>query len=144
MKTALDTDERQKKERDRKTIDRVWLYFKRIAAWLIVIGAIIGFVIGILFLYQLGENGSKDVECPSFDSLNLDNTFSAAKCYIQQYATTIAITMGNLILPFLFSFMSNYEDYDQKNQLLVDLFRNITMRLVGLAVIIYGHISTNG
>ena len=144
MKTALDTDERQKKERGRSTPQRVWLYFKRTVAWLIVISVISGFVIGILFLYQLGENGSSNDECPSFDSLSLDNTFSAAKCYIEQYATTIAITMGNLILPFLFSIMSNYEDYDQKNQLLVDLFRNITMRLVGLAVIIYGHISTNG
>ena len=120
------------------------MYFKRTVAWMVVIGIIIVFVGGIYLLYQLGETGSSDDKCPSFDSLSLDNAFSSAQCYIEQYATTIAITLGNLMLPFLFSIMSNYEDYDQKNQLLVDLFRNITMRLVGLAVIIFGHISTNG
>ena len=64
-------------------------------------------------------------------------------CYLKQYATTIAITLGNLLLPSCFYYLSLLEQYDPKHQLMVDLIRNIVTRLMGLMVIIGGHIQTN-
>ena len=43
-----------------------------------------------------------------------ENAPSVAICYFQEYATTITITAGNLILPFIFSYVIEFEEYDQK------------------------------
>ena len=73
----------------------------------------------------------------------LDSAIASAECYLEQYATTIAITGGNLLLPFLFSYLTHFEEYDPKTQLMIDLVRNIVIRLSGLMVIIGGHINSN-
>ena len=73
----------------------------------------------------------------------VDSAIASAECYLEQYATTIAITVGNLLLPFLFSYLTHFEEYDPKTQLMIDLVRNIVIRLSGLMVIIGGHINSN-
>ena len=119
-----------------------------------------GFVTGIYFLYGYANDSETKQDCPSFDSLAIgtkkylikylckrfsfsDTATSFAFCYIEQYATTITITMGNMILPIIFSFIIVYEEYDPKVRLMVDLSRNILIRLLGLLVIIAGHIDSN-
>ena len=80
---------------------------------------------------------------PLYSCILLDNAIASAECYLEQYATTIAITGGNLLLPFLFSYLTHFEEYDPKTQLMIDLVRNIVIRLSGLMVIIGGHINSN-
>lgn len=113
IKTAIDTDERQNQENSRSTWNRVVLALKRILAWMFVGGVTGTFVWGIYELYNNAQIGANS-ECPSFDNLQLENAFSTATCYFQEYATTITITAGNLLLPFLFSYVVEFEEYDQK------------------------------
>ena len=113
IKTAIDTDERQNQENSRSTWNRVVLALKRILAWMFVLGVTGAFVWGIYELYNNAELGANS-ECPSFDNLQLENAPSIAVCYLQEYATTITITAGNLLLPFLFSYVVEFEEYDQK------------------------------
>ena len=72
-----------------------------------------------------------------------DSAIVYVECLLKTYATTIAITGGNLLLPFLFSYLTHFEEYDPKTQLMIDLVRNIVIRLSGLMVIIGGHINSN-
>ena len=71
IKTALCTDELQKKEGERKALEKFVLYLKRTLIWVFVAGVIGGFGYGVYLLYELGlENVSND-DCGSFDSLNV-------------------------------------------------------------------------
>ena len=70
IQTALDTDDRQKQENSRTTLEKVKLYFKRFIAWTVVLTMTGGFVFGIYELYINAEENSGE-ECPSFDNLAL-------------------------------------------------------------------------
>ena len=141
VRTALDTDKRQREESSRSTLQKIGLYLKRTIIWIIVLTLITLFVGLILYLYNnVQEMSNKDcgLEAKSWEEVE-----SVALCYLKQYATTIAITLGNLLLPSCFYYLSLLEQYDPKHQLMVDLIRNIVTRLMGLMVIIGGHIQTN-
>ena len=141
VRTALDTDKRQREESSRSTLQKIGLYLKRTIIWIIVLTLIFFFVVLILYLYNnVQEMSNKDcgLEAKSWEEVE-----SVALCYLKQYATTIAITLGNLLLPSCFYYLSLLEQYDPKHQLMVDLIRNIVTRLMGLMVIIGGHIQTN-
>ena len=141
VRTALDTDKRQREESSRSTLQKIGLYLKRTIIWIIVLTLIFFFVILILYLYNnVQEMSNKDcgLEAKSWEEVE-----SVTLCYLKQYATTIAITLGNLLLPSCFYYLSLLEQYDPKHQLMVDLIRNIVTRLMGLMVIIGGHIQTN-
>ena len=141
VRTALDTDKRQREESSRSTLQKIGLYLKRTIIWIIVLTLIAFFVLLILYLYNnVQEMSNKDcgLEAKSWEEVE-----SVTLCYLKQYATTIAITLGNLLLPSCFYYLSLLEQYDPKHQLMVDLIRNIVTRLMGLMVIIGGHIQTN-
>jgi len=140
-KTALDTDQRQQEESERTTFKKIKLYSTRIFAWTLWATTTVFFLLLIGYLYIEGTEGSHE-ECPSFN-FTFEDLSSLAVCYILEYLTTIAITLGNLILPMIFSALSNFEEYDEKSRLMYDLIRNITIRLTGLVVIISGHINSN-
>ena len=71
IKTALYTDDLQKKEGERSALDKFGLYLKRTLIWVFVAGVIGGFGYGVYLLYELGlENDSND-DCGSLDSLNV-------------------------------------------------------------------------
>ena len=143
IKTALFTDERQRKEGERSTMNKISLNLKRILIWIFVALVIGTFIYGVYRLYQLGLDRGTDDECGSIDYLDVDSAVTSAKCLLNQYATTMAITVGNLLLPFIFSYLAHFEEYDPKTQLMFDLVRNIIIRLSGLLVIIGGHIYSN-
>ena len=67
--TALATDERQEKNAEMTTFQKVWLYTKRSLAWIFVGSVTGGFVAGIYFLYGYANDSATKEECPSFDSL---------------------------------------------------------------------------
>merc|ERR1719495_2223825 len=140
-KTALDTDKRQQEEKERTIFKKIKLYSTRFFAWTLWVLSTGGFVYLIYRLYEESTVGTHE-DCPEF-SFTFEDLTSLAKCYILEYLTTIAITIGNLILPMIFSFLSNFEEYDEKSRLMYDLIRNIIVRLIGLVVIIIGHISSN-
>ena len=70
IQTALDTDDRQKQENSRTTLEKVKLYLKWFIAWTVVLTMTGGFVFGIYELYINAEENSGE-ECPSFDNLAL-------------------------------------------------------------------------
>ena len=146
VRTALDTDKRQREESSRSTLQKIGLYLKRTIIWIIVLTLIFFFVVLILYLYNnVQEMSNKDcgLKDKSSQGYSLEEVESVTLCYLKQYATTIAITLGNLLLPSCFYYLSLLEQYDPKHQLMVDLIRNIVTRLMGLMVIIGGHIQTN-
>ena len=94
---------------------------------------------GLLELYITMDKRGIEDECPSFDSFD---SFPFT-CYLYQYATTITITSANLLLPFIFSYIIEYEEYNPKTKMIVDITRSIMIRLSGLLVMIYGLLDRN-
>ena len=61
VRTALDTDKRQREESSRSTLQKIGLYLKRTIIWIIVLTLIFFFVILILYLYNnVQEMSNKD------------------------------------------------------------------------------------
>ena len=130
-----------------KLSQRVLLYFKRILAWLVWITITGGFVAIIWFLTKLSGQTSSDDRCPEFNNLvsntNLDDAVNAAICYIKKYSQTFTITIANLLIPIIFSYIVTLEDYSPKTRMIVDLLRSIVFRLSGLFVLMVGFIGDN-
>ena len=61
VRTALDTDKRQREESSRSTLQKIGLYLKRTIIWIIVLTLIFFFVVLILYLYNnVQEMSNKD------------------------------------------------------------------------------------
>ena len=61
VRTALDTDKRQREESSRTTLQKIGLYLKRTIIWIIVLTLIFFFVVLILYLYNnVQEMSNKD------------------------------------------------------------------------------------
>ena len=121
------------------------LQFKRIFLWSVVLLVLGGGATLLYLLYlEIEEKGISD-ECPSFDSLDsfVENGSTIIKCYFYQYATTITITSANLLLPFIFSYIIEYEEYNPKTKMIVDITRSIMIRLAGLVVMMGSLLSKN-
>ena len=121
------------------------LQFKRIFLWSVVLLVLGGGATLLYLLYlEIEEKGISD-ECPSFDSLDsfVENGSNIIKCYFYQYATTITITSANLLLPFIFSYIIEYEEYNPKTKMIVDITRSIMIRLAGLVVMMGSLLSKN-
>ena len=139
-KTALSTDDIQKKFQEMRLSEKVLLYLKRALAWLAWLGITGGFVLGLTFLFDLSEES-----CPGLNniSIDLDSSFNTALCYVKLYSTTLTITFANLLLPIIFSIIVTFEEYSPKTLLIVDLTRSIVFRLSGLFVLMIGYIMSN-
>jgi len=136
INTALKTDEIQEKANERTTVGKIVLQMKRIFLWSVVL-LILGFGgWGLYELYWKIDDLQKETECPSFDSFDsfVENSSTIFMCYVSQYATTMTITSANLLLPFFFSFIIQYEEYNPKTKMIVDITRSIMIRLAGLLV----------
>ena len=121
------------------------LQFKRILIWSLVALVLASFGYGLFRLYyDIEEVGISD-ECPSFDSFDtfVENGSTIIKCYVYQSATTILITSANLLLPFFFSFIIEYEEYNPKTRMIVDITRSIMIRLAGLLVLMFSLLQKN-
>ena len=101
----------------------------------------------IWFLTKLSGQTSSDDRCPEFNNLvsntNLDDAVNAAICYIKKYSQTFTITIANLLIPIIFSYIVTLEDYSPKTRMIVDLLRSIVFRLSGLFVLMVGFIGDN-
>jgi len=145
IKTALRTDEIQEKMNEKTRVGKALLQFKRIFLWSVVLLVLGGGATLLYLLYlEIEEKGISD-ECPSFDSLDsfVENGSTIIKCYFYQYATTITITSANLLLPFIFSYIIEYEEYNPKTKMIVDITRSIMIRLAGLVVMMGSLLSKN-
>jgi len=144
MKTALNTDRREIQKREMKTIQRVLLNVKRFLAWVIVLGVYTGFAFLIVKVYHYVQTTTKEDKCPGYDAIwTGDNKVDAFTCNISPYLLTFTITSMNLLLPFFFFFIIQYEHYDPKTRLIVDIGRSIFLRLMSLLVTIITLIITN-
>ena len=143
----MSTDDVQKKFEDMKLSQRVILYLKRVLAWLVWIAITGSFVYLILYLSKLSGQTSTDDRCPDFNNLvsnsNLDDAVNAAICYIKKYSQTFTITIANLLIPIIFSYIVTFEEYSPKTRMIVDLIRSIIFRISGLFVLMIGFIGDN-
>ena len=122
---------------------KIKLQLKRIILWLIVLGILGGFAYGLVMLYTHVEKRGVEDECQSFDSFNVDELLNKGTCYFFQFATTMTITTANLLLPFVFSYIIQYEEYSPKTRLIVEIFRSIMIRLSGLLVMMFSLLKRN-
>jgi len=126
-------------------VERFVLQFKRILIWSVVVLVLGAGAVLLGLLYNEIERIGISDECPSFDSLDslVENGSTIIKCYFYQYATTLTITSSNLLLPFFFSFIIEYEEYNPKTRMIVDITRSILIRLAGLLVMMYSLLKKN-
>ena len=121
---------------------KITLQLKRIFLWFLVLCFLGGFGYGLVELYIHVDNRGIQDECPSFDSFTSISS-TLFMCYLYQYATTLTITSANLLLPFVFSYIIEYEDYNPKTKLIVDIIRSIMIRLSGLLVMMFSLLHRN-
>ena len=122
--------------------NRIMLQMNRIFLWFIVICILGGFIAGLVKLYIYVEAQGVQDQCPSVDGFD-SITSTLFMCYFNQYATTLTITCANLFFPFIFSYIVQYEEYNPKTRLFVDIFRSIIIRLSGLLVMIISLLRKN-
>ena len=118
------------------------LQMKRISVWIAVLAILGGCGFGLIMLYfYVEEQGIKD-SCPSIDGFESISS-TLFMCYFNQYATTLTITSANLLLPFVFSYLIQFEEYTKKAELFIDIFRSILIRLSGLLVMMFSLLQKN-
>ena len=123
-----------------KLAEKILLNLKRLLAWIFWIIVTLLFVELLLQIRKLTTNSCPGLTNISFD---FDSALDTAICYLKLYSITIIITIANLLVPIIFSFIVNYEDYSPKTRLIVDLLRSIVFRLTGLVVIMVDYIGDN-
>merc|ERR1712172_258267 len=74
--------------------------------------------------------------CSLTELLSSDDYVDNFKCAVYPYYLPFTISSMNLIIPFLFSYIILYEDYDPKKKLIIDIGRSIFLRLMSLLVAI--------
>merc|ERR1719447_2090651 len=103
---------------------------------MIVLGCYAGFGLLIYFVNNvvtqpvLGNN----VTCSLSSVLESEDTLSSFWCAAYPYLLPLVISGGNLIFPFIFSFVIFYEDYDPKMKLIIDISRSIFLRLLSVGL----------
>lgn len=115
-----DEDFKQRKLRQTRN-DLVKLYLVRFLINLIIVTLIVGGFAGIYFLVKKAE---ENLEIGGFQK------------YLWQYAPTIVVSGLNLVYPILFNFLVQFEHYRGRTELLLTLFRCVTLRLTSLAILI--------
>ena len=146
IKTALITDTLQAQKSSMTSMQRFLLRLKRFLAWFFILAVYTGD--GFLIVFVYGESNKILTEtangCPGFDAVvSGDHKVDAALCNIAPFILSLTITSVNLIVPFLFSFIIQYEEYDPKTKLVIDITRSIFLRVISLLVAIFTIISNN-
>ena len=136
VNTALSTDKVQAEQSQMTKFERAFLNIKRIIAWLIVLGCYAGFGRLIYFVNNevkqpvLGNN----VTCSLSNVLDSEDTINSFWCAVYPYLMPLTISGMNLAIPFLFSYIIFYEDYDPKMKLIIDISRSIFLRLLSVGL----------
>jgi hypothetical protein len=129
--TALSTDKVQAQYDNMSTAGKIFRSFKRLLAWLTVLAVYAGFIFVIYRAYQKAlELSSSSELCPEIDI----SSVKSFACNFYDYLMPFTITSLNLLIPFLFSYIIQYEEYDPKVKLVIDLGRSIFLRLISLLV----------
>ena len=70
---------------------------------------------------------------------NFDDTndFAYIKCLIIEYLPSIVVTFSNLLAPFVFSRLITLEEYEANTTLLLNLARNIFLRMASVLVTLF-------
>ena len=138
VNTALSTDQVQAEHSRLTKTGKVFLNIKRFLAWVIVLACYGGF--GYLIYYVNNEVKQpvldNNVTCSLSEVLSSGDYFTNFKCAVYPYLMPFTISSMNLVIPFLFSYIIVYEDYDPKKKLIIDISRSIFLRLMSLLVAI--------
>ena len=137
VNTALSTDKVQAQYSQMTKTARVFLNIKRFVAWVIVLACYGGY--GYLIFYVNNEVKpvvGDNITCSLTELFSSDDYVDNFKCAAYPYYLPLTITFMNLVIPFLFSYIIVYEDYDPKKKLIIDIGRSIFLRLMSLLVAI--------
>ena len=139
IKTALSTDEVQENYDNKTRGEKALLTLKRILAWLVIIGFYVGVGFLIVNVYNwdpvVKSSEGENVNC-DFSSFLADFTADNLICAFSPYLMAFTITSLNLVMPFIFSYIISFEEYDPKTRLVIDIGRSIFLRLMSLLVTI--------
>ena len=137
VNTALSTDKVQEEHNQLTKLQRAFLNLKRCLAWLIVLGCYAGYMYLIYFVNKLEQpKAGNNVTCSLTTVLDSEDYLDSTLCAIFPYLLPFTISGVNLVVPFLFSYIIFYEDYDPKTKLIIDIGRSIFLRLMSLLVAI--------
>ncbi|XP_052747776.1 transmembrane channel-like protein 7 [Galleria mellonella] len=165
-------EQRFKEERQLRTREgQILIYFKRlfINVIVIIILSASGYLIYKTFNYSLdrlndiaqspdyAESGNRTAQRLTFSQLSLDKSESIRKyreSFVGQLGVTfleflpfLCIVVLNKIVPEIFGYLVQFEDYNPANILNITLLRTVLLRLSSLVVLlsqIYMYISLNG
>ena len=74
--------------------------------------------------------------------MNTDYWVAGIICIIFEYIPSLAITIGNTILPMIFNFLVQFEKYDTNTELMVTLSRCIFVKLASLIITFFSIFTT--
>jgi len=136
MKTALTTDDDQFNRENQSAGEKLQLFSVRFVCNILVLGVLGGFFYGLYILFQRTPVMLSDLKCPSSDAEDTSDTGELVLCFLVEYMASITITLANTILPAVFNAIIKYEKYTPKTHLLVNLGRNISIRIASLVLTI--------
>merc|ERR1711990_649773 len=139
VNTALSTDKVQAEHSRLTKTARVFLNIKRFLAWVIVLACYGGYGTLIYYVNNFNPVLPNNVTCSLSEVLSSgapEDYISSFKCVAYPYYLPFTITSLNILIPFVFSYIIAYEDYDPKKKLIIDISRQIFLRLMSLLVAI--------
>jgi hypothetical protein len=135
---ALDSKSRRQKKDHQSQGDSRLLLAKRIFFNGIILG-ILGFTGYLIFnitatmtpdLLLKNKCGTTNIE----DLGSSDHLIDDIQCFLIEYLPSIVVTLANITIPFLFTIIIEFEEYEPNTKLFLNLSRCIFLRLASLLI----------
>jgi len=139
MKTALETDAQQDKDNSRTKGQKFMLYMKRFFIRTAILCSFGGFAFLIYWLTDWVPDQIESQNCAakkSNDDSSLTEDF-LSECFWLDYMISIVITVLNMLLPYIFSYLIIYEEWAPGTALTIDLLQCMIVRLASLLTIMF-------
>ena len=115
---------------------------RKLLATRIFINVLILTILGLLFWLisfvtaTLTPNLKNNSTCQDDISLNIES-IDSFKCFALDYLPSITVTASNLMVPFFFGYLINFEKYEANTRLWLNLARCIFLRLASVLVALF-------
>lgn len=126
VRAELAEEERLLRVQNRTTGKKCRLYFLRAIISLFVTILLGGAVYAIIFAVEASTNTSNQQKAAEMG--NFAQT-------LLSFAPSLTITVLNLVLPVLFTSLSNFEDWSPSFEVSINLFRTVLLKLASIAVL---------
>lgn len=133
MTEALKLQAKEDKRKNMGTGDKVKLYLVRVLVNVFVLASLAGALWTVFYITGTGQRELLEKnECKA----DGNDVFDASTwlCFFLTYLPSVVITVLNMVLPFAYTWLVALEDYSPNTELVLNLARSITLRMLTLVI----------